>query len=114
MLRVVGVRPERRDQVAATVHVDGSCRVQTVSAADNQGFYDLLRAFKALTGVPVILNTSFNVAGKPIVETPRDAVECFAGTDIDVLALGRVMISKLPLETYREPRTAATAAAASI
>lgn len=114
MLRVVGVRPERRDRVAATVHVDGSCRVQTVSAADNQGFYDLLRAFKALTGVPVILNTSFNVAGKPIVETPRDAVECFAGTDIDVLALGRVMISKLPLETYREPRTAATAAAASI
>jgi carbamoyltransferase len=96
MLRVVQVRPERRDQVAATVHVDGSCRVQTVGAAENPGFHELLRAFKALSGVPVVLNTSFNIAGKPIVETPRDAVECFAGTDIDVLALGPVLLSKRP------------------
>jgi carbamoyltransferase len=105
MLRVVGVRPECRDRIAATVHVDGTGRVQTVAASDNAGFYDVIRAFKALTGVPVILNTSFNIAGKPIVETPRDAVECFAGTDIDVLALGPFLVSKRPLEAYREART---------
>jgi carbamoyltransferase len=104
MLRVVPVRPERRDDIAATVHVDGSCRVQTVSRKDNPGFYDVIRAYKALTGIPVVLNTSFNIAGKPIVETPRDAVECFAGTDIDVLVLGDIIVSKRPLSAYREPR----------
>lgn len=106
MLRVVDVRPERRAQIAATVHVDGSCRVQTVSRADNAGFYDIIRAFKAITGVPVVLNTSFNVGGKPIVESPRDAVECFAGTDIDMLAMGSKVVSKLPLEAYHAPRVA--------
>lgn len=109
MLRVVDARRERRDQIAATVHVDGSCRVQTVSRGDNAGFYDIIRAFKAITGVPVVLNTSFNVAGKPIVETPADAVECFAGTDIDVLAMGSLMVSKLPLEAYHRPRAALVA-----
>jgi carbamoyltransferase len=97
MLRVVQVRPDRRGDVAATVHVDGSCRVQTVAPGENPGFHQLLRAFKAITGVPVVLNTSFNIAGKPIVETPRDAIECFAGTDIDVLALGPVLLSKRAL-----------------
>jgi len=106
MLRVVGVRPECRDRIAAAVHVDGTGRVQTVAASDNAGFYDVIRAFKALTGVPVVLNTSFNVAGKPIVETPRDAVECFAGTDIDVLALGPFLVTKRPLDAYRVARTA--------
>jgi carbamoyltransferase len=101
MLRVVGVRSERRDRIAATVHVDGSCRVQTVGRNDNPGFYEILQAFKGLTGIPVVLNTSFNIAGKPIVETPRDAVDCFAGTDIDLLAMGPLIISKRPLEEYR-------------
>jgi carbamoyltransferase len=95
MLRVVQVRPERQEQVAATVHVDGSCRVQTVNAVENPGFHDVLRAFRARTGVPVVLNTSFNIAGKPIVETPRDAVDCFAATEIDVLALGPVLLRKV-------------------
>lgn len=104
MLRVVPVRPERRAAIPAIVHVDGTGRVQTVSREDNAGFYDVIRAVKALTGIPVVLNTSFNIAGKPIVETPRDAVDCFAGTDIDVLALGPVMISKLPLSAYRQSR----------
>jgi carbamoyltransferase len=97
MLRVVQVRPERQEQVAATVHVDGSCRVQTVNARENPGFHSLLRAFRARTGVPVVLNTSFNIAGKPIVETPRDAINCFAATEIDVLALGPVLLAKRPL-----------------
>jgi carbamoyltransferase len=111
MLRVVQVRPDRRDRIAATVHVDGSCRVQTVAAADNPGFHELLRAFKALTGVPVVLNTSFNIAGKPIVETPRDAVACFAGTDIDILALGPVLLSKRPLAAHWVFRSGEPAAA---
>jgi carbamoyltransferase len=104
MLRVVAARPEHRHQIAATVHVDGSCRVQTVAQSDNAGFYEIIRAFKSLTGIPVVLNTSFNIAGKPIVESPRDALECFAGTDIDVLALGPVIVSKRPLASYGVPR----------
>jgi carbamoyltransferase len=113
MLRVVQVRPDRRHHIAATVHVDGSCRVQTVAIADNPGFHQLLRAFKQLTGVPVVLNTSFNIAGKPIVETPRDAVECFAGTDIDILALGPVVLSKRPLDAHWVPRVAGVEPAAA-
>ena len=114
MLRVVGVRPECRNRIAATVHVDGTGRVQTVAASDNPGFYDVIRAFKALTGVPVVLNTSFNIAGKPIVETPRDAVECFTGTDIDVLALGPFLVTKGPLAAYRDVKSDHAASGASV
>ncbi len=105
MLRVVAVRPEMKERIPAVVHVDGSCRVQTVAKGENPGLYRLLRAFASLTGVPVILNTSFNIAGKPIVETPQDAVECFRATEIDVLALGGVLLSKRPLPEYlAQPR----------
>lgn len=106
MLRVVAACAGKADRIAATVHVDGTARVQTVSRAENPGFYDIIRAFRAITGIPVVLNTSFNIANKPIVETPRDAVECFAGTDIDVLALGSVLVSKRPLAAYHVPRVA--------
>lgn len=106
MLRVVAARPDKADRIAATVHVDGTARVQTVSRTDNPGFYDIIRAFKAITGIPVVLNTSFNIANKPIVETPRDAIDCFAGTDIDVLAIGSVIVSKLPIAAYHAPRAA--------
>jgi carbamoyltransferase len=94
--------------------VDGTGRVQTVAASDNPGFYDVIRAFKALTGVPVVLNTSFNIASKPIVETPRDAVECFNGTDIDVLALGPFLVTKGPLAAYRDLKSDHVASGASI
>lgn len=104
MLRVVPARPDRRDRIAATVHVDGSCRVQTVSARDNPGFHAVIRAFERLTGIPVVLNTSFNIAGKPIVETPRDAVRCLTETAIDVLVLGPFLVSRKPLEAYQTPR----------
>ena len=104
MLRVVPVRDHARDVIPAVVHVDGSCRVQTVAPHDNPGFYSLLRAFESITSVPVLLNTSFNVAGKPIVETPQDALNCFGLTEIDVLALGPVLVSKRPLAEYRIPR----------
>ena len=69
------------------------------------GTLSVIRAFASLTGVPVILNTSFNIAGKPIVETPKDAVECFRATEIDVLALGALLLSKRPLPEYlAQPR----------
>jgi carbamoyltransferase len=104
MLRVVPVREGVRSRIPAVVHVDGSCRVQTVANHENPRFYRVIREFEDLTGVPVILNTSFNVAGKPIVETPQNALECFRSTEIDVLALGSVLVSKLPLSAYRTPR----------
>ena len=104
MLRVVPVRETVRERIPAVVHVDGSCRVQTVSRDDNPGFYKVIQAFQSLTRVPVVLNTSFNIAGNPIVETPSDAVECFASTDIDVLLLGPFLLSKLPLKEYELPR----------
>jgi carbamoyltransferase len=106
MLRVVPVREEVRSLIPAVIHVDGSCRVQTVANHENPGFYKVIQAFAAVTGVPVILNTSFNVAGKPIVETPSNAIECFKDTEIDVLALGPVLVSKRPLIEYRTARPA--------
>jgi carbamoyltransferase len=111
MLRVVPARPSHRERIAATVHVDGSCRVQTVSPADNAGFYDVISAFERITGVPVVLNTSFNVAGSPIVETPLDAVRCFNETAIDVLALGPFILTKAPVAAWRDAIPAAQSAA---
>jgi carbamoyltransferase len=98
MLRVVNVPESVRDLVPAIVHVDGTARVQTVAREENEGYWRLIEAFHQLTGVPLVLNTSFNIAGKPIVETPRDAVACFEGTEIDVLLLGDWVLSKRPIE----------------
>ena len=83
-----------RDKIPAIVHVDGSARVQTVRQEHNERLYRLLKEFDALTGVPVLLNTSFNVKGEPIVETPQDAVECFLTTGIDYLAMHDMLIAK--------------------
>jgi carbamoyltransferase len=100
MLRVAPIRPDRLDRIPAVAHVDGTARVQTVAGADNPGFRDLIGAFHGLTGVPLVVNTSFNLAGRPIVETPGDAVECFTSTEIDVLVLGPHVLSKRPLAHY--------------
>jgi carbamoyltransferase len=113
MLRVVPVRAIVRETIPAVVHVDGSCRVQTVSRDSNPGFYRVIDAFRSLTGVPIVLNTSFNIAGSPIVETPSDAVRCFASTDIDVLLLGPFLLSKLPLKEYEPPRDEVAPAAST-
>jgi carbamoyltransferase len=94
MLMAKPVRPEWKDIIPSIVHVDGTARVQTVRQETNPPLYRLLKEFEALTGVPVLLNTSFNVKGEPIVETPRNAVECFLSTDIDYLALHELLISK--------------------
>jgi len=88
MLLVYRVRPEKRALVPAITHVDGTARVQTVTAGDDPLFHDLIREFHALTGVPMLLNTSFNGRGEPIVCTPRDAVRCFLATGMDTLAIG--------------------------
>jgi carbamoyltransferase len=85
-----------RSEVPSVTHVDLSARVQTVSADDNPRYHALLGAFEQRTGVPVLVNTSFNVRGEPIVCTPEDAVRCFLATRIDVLVLGRLVATKVP------------------
>jgi carbamoyltransferase len=94
MLLAKRVRPEWRSKIPAVVHVDGTARVQTVRREDNEILYRLLKEFDAITGVPVLLNTSFNVKGEPIVESPPHAVECFLSTGIDYLALHDRLIAK--------------------
>ena len=83
-----------RSSIPAVTHVDYSARIQTVHRDTNPRFHALLTRFKALTGCPVILNTSFNVRGEPIVCTPEDALRCFMGTGIDVLAVGNCFLRK--------------------
>ena len=114
MLLVADVKPERRrpltgaqqalsgidrlnaprSEVPAVTHVDHSARVQTVDRETNPRYHALLEAFKARTGCPVLVNTSFNVRGEPIVCTPADAFRCFMGTDLDCLAVGNCFLRK--------------------
>jgi carbamoyltransferase len=103
MLIAKNVRPEWRDKIPAIVHVDGTARVQTVRRETNERLYRLLKEFEALTGVPVLLNTSFNVKGEPIVETPLDAVRCFLSTGIDHLAMHDLLLAKTLVHTLLSP-----------
>lgn len=103
MLIAQMVRPEWRERIAGIVHVDGTARVQTVRKETNERLYNLIEAFDELTGVPVLLNTSFNVKGEPIVETPRDAVECFLSTGIDYLAIHDFLLGKSAIHTAVAP-----------
>lgn len=84
-----------RSEIPAVTHVDYSARVQTVSREVNPDYYDLISEFEKLTGCPVLVNTSFNVRGEPIVCTPKDAYTCFMRTNIDTLVLGSFMLSKV-------------------
>ena len=83
-----------RSNIPAVTHVDYSARLQTVGADTNPRYHALISRFKELTGCPVLVNTSFNVRGEPIVSTPEDAFRCFMGTDIDVLAVGNCFMTK--------------------
>jgi carbamoyltransferase len=85
----------KRSEIPAVTHVDYSARVQTVTKNTNKRYYDLLSKFKEKTGCPVIVNTSFNVRGEPIVSTPTDAFNCFMGTDLDYLVIGNCILDKL-------------------
>jgi carbamoyltransferase len=94
MLLVFDVKPEQRERVPAITHVDGTARVQTVRAETNPRYHALLEAFGRRTGVPMLINTSFNVRGEPIVCTPEDAVRCFLGTQMDHLVLGDLVCTR--------------------
>ena len=76
----------KRSDIPAVTHVDYSARIQTVSKETNKRYYDLIKKFKEKTSIPVIVNTSFNVRGEPIVNTPQDAFNCFMGTELDYLS----------------------------
>jgi carbamoyltransferase len=103
MLLAKRVAPEWLDKIPSIVHVDGTARVQTVRREHNERLYLLLKEFEALTGVPVLLNTSFNIRGEPIVETPTDAMKCFLSTGIDYLAMHNMLIAKSPYYKYFYP-----------
>ena len=94
MLLALHVKPEWRDRIPAIVHVDGTARLQTVTEDANPRLYRLLKEFDALTGIPVLVNTSFNVKGEPIVETPQDALNCFLNTGMECLVLDDRLITK--------------------
>lgn len=94
MILTMRVRPEMRDVIPSIMHVDGTARVQTVCREDHPCFYALIEAFAEITGVPVLLNTSFNLRGEPIVETPHDAVDTFLRTHLDALILGDHVVRK--------------------
>jgi carbamoyltransferase len=96
MLLVAKVRPGKRPEVPAITHVDGTARVQSVRKEQNPRFYELIARFRDLTGVPLVLNTSFNVRGEPIVCDHHDALECFFNTEMDALALGDFYVTKSP------------------
>jgi carbamoyltransferase len=83
-----------KSQIPAVTHVDYSARIQTVSKETNLRFYNLLKQFQNITGCPVLINTSFNVRGEPIVYTPEDAVQCFQRTEMDYLVIENFILSK--------------------
>jgi carbamoyltransferase len=94
MLLVVDVKPSKRDVIPAVTHVDGTGRLQTVPREGNERYYDLIAQFGQATGVPVILNTSFNLRGEPIVNTPREAYATFRRSGMDMLVLGNCVVRK--------------------
>jgi carbamoyltransferase len=94
MLFVFNVKPEMRARIPAVTHVDGTARVQTVSRDAHPLYYDTIAAFERKRGVPMVLNTSFNVMGEPIVNTPEDAVRCFFSTGMDALVIGNCIVRK--------------------
>jgi carbamoyltransferase len=94
MLFAVPVKPEVREIIPAVTHVDGTARVQTVSKKVNPRFWNLISEFGRVTGVPVVLNTSFNIRNEPIVCTPEDAIRCFLSTEIDCAGIGDFFVEK--------------------
>ncbi len=93
MIKVYPIRPEKRPLIPAVTHVDGTGRLQTVSRRANPRYWKLIRAFEERTGVPMVLNTSFN-ENEPIVNTPAEALDCFLRTRMDRLVLGDVVVSR--------------------
>jgi carbamoyltransferase len=94
MLFTHRVAPEWVDRIPAVVHVDGSARIQTVDAGAEPLVARMLEVFAARTGLPVVVNTSLNTAGRPMVDDPRDALECFGSAPVDALALGPFLVRR--------------------
>ena len=94
MLIASKVKMDMKEKVPAIVHIDNTCRVQTVGKNNNLRYRKLLEDFYKLTGCPVLLNTSFNIKGQPIVNTPKQAIDCYLGTNIDFLVIGDYYIEK--------------------
>ena len=93
-----------RSDIPAVTHVDYSARIQTVRRQENPRYYDLIQAFYSLTGCPLVVNTSFNVRGEPIVNTPQDAYRCFMRTEMDYLVLGSFLLDKKAQPHWSEER----------
>jgi carbamoyltransferase len=93
MLQVYQIREEKRPLIPAVTHVNGSGRLQSVTSAQNPRYYHLIAAFRDLTGIPMVLNTSFN-ENEPVVDTPAQALDCFLRTNMDLLVMGDVMIRR--------------------
>ncbi len=94
MLFVYDIQPEKKDVIPAVSHVDGTARIQTINREQNAPYYEVLKAFQERTGVPVLVNTSFNTRGEPIVCSPRDALECFWTSPLDALVIGPFLLEK--------------------
>ncbi len=94
MQKVYSIKPEKRTLIPSVTHVDGSSRLQTVSKDSNPKYWKLIDEFGKITGIPVVLNTSFNDNNEPIVATPKDALRCFYSTGIDVLFVGDFVVEK--------------------
>jgi carbamoyltransferase len=94
MMKAFDVRPEKRDVIPAVTHVDGSCRPQSITADVNPVYHAILSAFHRATGVPVLMNTSFNIRGEPIVCRPAEALRCFLATGMDALVIGPFLLRK--------------------
>ena len=89
----------KRSNIPAVTHLDYSARIQTVKRDTNKKYYDLIKKFKEKTNCPVVVNTSFNVRGEPIVNTPKDAYNCFMGTELDKLVIGNFYLDKKSQDT---------------
>ena len=94
MLFVYNVKEDKADKIPAVRHVDNTARIQTINRNQHPLYYDLLKEFKKKTGVPVLINTSFNTRGEPIVCTPSDAIECFWTSPFDALVINSFLLEK--------------------
>ena len=102
MLFVTNVKADKRDIIPAVTHVDGTGRLQIVNKNDNPRYYELIKKFRDKTGVPIILNTSFNLKGEPIVNTPENAFSTFMNSGMDLLVLNNYLIKKEDMQVIKE------------
>jgi len=105
MVSAYRIRPEQRDRIPAVTHGDGTGRLQTVEPDVNPLYWKLINEFGQLTGIPILLNTSFN-ENEPVVHTPEQALDCFLRTRMDVLAMGRYLLTKTANQRHAEKRAA--------